>query len=83
MSRDLQDSDYYITHGGQIPVRWTAPEVCFDVHVPYSIVCAYNRDHMLITCIVVHGSGLLRSRTHTSQSTFAYKNKLNLCMHVL
>jgi len=32
MSRDLVDSDYYITHGGQIPVRWTAPEVS-DVHM--------------------------------------------------
>ena len=27
MSRDLEDSDYYITHGGIIPVKWTAPEV--------------------------------------------------------
>jgi serine/threonine protein kinase len=26
LSRDLTDSDYYITHGGRIPVRWTAPE---------------------------------------------------------
>ncbi|CAI7999056.1 Ephrin type-A receptor 3 [Geodia barretti] len=26
MSRDLEDSDYYITHGGIIPVKWTAPE---------------------------------------------------------
>ena len=27
MSRDLMDSNYYITHGGIIPVKWTAPEV--------------------------------------------------------
>ena len=26
LSRDLQDDDYYIAHGGLIPVRWTAPE---------------------------------------------------------
>jgi serine/threonine protein kinase len=26
MSRDLMDSNYYITHGGIIPVKWTAPE---------------------------------------------------------
>lgn len=30
MSRDLEDSDYYITHGGIIPVKWTAPEVIND-----------------------------------------------------
>ena len=26
MSRDLDTSDYYVTHGGKIPVKWTAPE---------------------------------------------------------
>ena len=26
MSRDLDDENYYISHGGQIPVKWTAPE---------------------------------------------------------
>ena len=28
MSRDLLDDNYYITSGGKIPVKWTAPEVC-------------------------------------------------------
>ena len=28
MSRDLED-DYYITHGGVVPVKWTAPEVVY------------------------------------------------------
>ena len=27
MSRDLEDETYYISHGGKIPVKWTAPEV--------------------------------------------------------
>ena len=26
MSRDLQDENYYVAHGGMIPVKWTAPE---------------------------------------------------------
>ena len=26
LSRDLQHEDYYISHGGKIPVKWTAPE---------------------------------------------------------
>ena len=31
MSRDLDDDKYYITSGGKIPVKWTAPEVCYFV----------------------------------------------------
>ena len=27
MSRNLLDENYYITSGGKIPVKWTAPEV--------------------------------------------------------
>ena len=27
MSRDLSASDYYVSHGGKIPIKWTAPEV--------------------------------------------------------
>ncbi len=27
MSRDLDDEHYYVSHGGKIPVKWTAPEV--------------------------------------------------------
>ena len=26
MARDLADEDYYLSHGGKIPVKWTAPE---------------------------------------------------------
>ena len=26
MSRDLDDKNYYFSHGGKIPVKWTAPE---------------------------------------------------------
>jgi len=27
MARDLQEQDYYVSKGGKIPVKWTAPEV--------------------------------------------------------
>ena len=27
MARDVTDDTYYITKGGKIPVKWTAPEV--------------------------------------------------------
>ncbi len=26
LSRDLQDQEFYVSHGGKIPVKWTAPE---------------------------------------------------------
>ena len=29
MSRDLANAPYYISRGGKIPVRWTAPEAMY------------------------------------------------------
>ena len=26
MSRDLEETDYYVSTGGKIPLKWTAPE---------------------------------------------------------
>ena len=46
------EDDYYITQGGLIPVKWTAPEVCMytvtyviiDYHAySYAHVYAYDR----------------------------------------
>ena len=31
MARDLLREDYYTSSGGMVPVKWTAPEVCFDI----------------------------------------------------
>ena len=31
MSHDLIDGNYYITSGGKIPVKWTAPEVLINL----------------------------------------------------
>ena len=36
MSRDLLDENYYVTSGGKIPVKWTAPEItvlCGCIHM--------------------------------------------------
>ena len=30
MSRDLEEGTYYVSQGGKIPVKWTAPEVLSD-----------------------------------------------------
>ena len=27
MSRDLEENNYYVSQGGLIPIKWTAPEV--------------------------------------------------------
>ena len=29
MSRVLQDTEYYVSHGGKIPLKWTAPEALY------------------------------------------------------
>ncbi len=29
MSRDLANAEYYVSQGGAIPVRWTAPEAVY------------------------------------------------------
>ena len=26
LSRDLQHDNFYVSHGGKVPVKWTAPE---------------------------------------------------------
>ncbi len=38
MSRDLEDTDYYISQGGVIPVKWTSPEV---YHTTTGILAQY------------------------------------------
>lgn len=46
MSRDLDDGDYYISHGGKIPFKWTAPEVhmmtLYGVYCVYEYVCTHT-----------------------------------------
>ena len=38
MSRDLTSDYYYITSGGKIPVKWTAPEVSIAItHLLYRL----------------------------------------------
>ena len=36
MSRDLMNENYYTSHDGIIPVKWTAPEVCPSFNVSYN-----------------------------------------------
>ena len=36
MSRDLIQESHYISRGGMIPIKWTAPEVCYIQPANYS-----------------------------------------------
>ena len=38
MSRDMVNTTYYITSGGKIPVKWTAPEV----GIPFITIFYYH-----------------------------------------
>ena len=40
MSRDLEEGTYYVSQGGKVPVKWTAPEVINDPFMPpiYSLL---------------------------------------------
>ncbi len=33
MARDLVDENYYISNGGMIPVKWTAPEASWEYFI--------------------------------------------------
>ena len=41
MARDIHDSDYYVSQGGKIPVKWTAPEVSHYIGPRFLLMAAY------------------------------------------
>ena len=43
MSRDLMNQKYYVSHGGMIPVKWTAPEVGKIGNIYCQHVCITHR----------------------------------------
>ena len=43
LSRDLQNENFYISQGGKIPVKWTAPEaLLYRKYSPASDVWSYG-----------------------------------------
>ena len=45
LSRDLQDETYYVSKGGQLPIKWTAPEV---TKIQLYIIIDHCLSHMWI-----------------------------------
>ena len=44
MSRDLADETYYVSSGGMIPIKWTAPEVGYScIMTSAHKCCLYHR----------------------------------------
>ena len=43
LSRKLaNDTEYYVTSGGKVPIKWTAPEVCVQllyISCMYEVIC--------------------------------------------
>ena len=46
MARDVSDDTYYVSSGGKIPVKWTAPEVCsYNTYIKFKLfTCVYTYD---------------------------------------
>ena len=65
LARDLEDDDYYVSHGGQIPVKWTAPEVSTAVSsivqllVATSISAPHALQQLLCHCCKLSAHSLL------------------------
>ena len=54
LSRSLTDENCYISHGGKIPVKWTAPEVEFS-YIP-KVLCVPTIPIVLLqlVCWIMH-----------------------------
>ena len=53
MSRDLEDTNYYVSQGGKVPVKWTAPEVRMH-DVDNGNFCNYHDSHYRIKIFAVY-----------------------------
>ena len=56
MSRDLTNDNYYVTSGGKIPVKWTAPEVSVAIDLKicnnYSVYVTLHNYHLYM--VIIH-----------------------------
>ena len=53
LSRKLEDdTEYYVTSGGKVPLKWTAPEVC-TVTIVYLAEGNWSGTHLNAAAVVV------------------------------
>ena len=49
LSRDLQDETYYVSKGGQLPIKWTAPEVIkIQLYIDYRPLSISHVDSLIV-----------------------------------
>ena len=41
LSRDLMNDNYYVSHGGKVPIKWTSPEVAIKLNIMVVTVNTY------------------------------------------
>ena len=67
MSRDLANENYYVSHGGKIPVKWTAPEaLSYRKYSSASDVWSFG-------CVMyeIWAVGIKPFANHTNQEVYA------------
>ena len=60
MSRDLMNESYYTSHGGKIPIKWTAPEVFT------------NSSTIIIACSIIILQALHYKKYSTASDVWSY-----------
>ena len=56
MSRDLYDDGFYVSHGGKIPIKWTAPEARVHhvkLHQYYCSFVPSSTSVSLVFCVLL------------------------------
>ena len=50
MSRDLDEGTYYVSHGGKVPIKWTAPEVYNKLLMPSTLYTQFTPASSVVLC---------------------------------